>query len=124
MIAAAELAVQRMLTAEFIAADFIVLALERSARVSDGKGGYRVQRSTLAPQTFRLIPQGDTGGAVERLTADGKAVRPQYVLMGAHTVDLARGDLFAIGDRRYEVVFINENRQYEVKGEVAYLGGI
>ena len=121
MIDTGELEVQRQLTEEFIAADSVQIALERSVRTPDGAGGYATADPVpLAEQQFRLIPQQD--GATERLTADGKAVNPAYVLMGSYTADLQRWDEFELAGIRYQVVFINQNRQYEVKGEVAYLG--
>jgi hypothetical protein len=45
------------------------------------------------------------------------------MLMGRHDADMQRWDTFTAEDgTRYEVVFVNANRQYEVKGEVAYRG--
>jgi hypothetical protein len=120
VIAPGELSIQRRLTRVFIAADSVSISLHRNEKVPDGKGGYRTVKTDLPLQVFRLIPSGD--GATERLTADGKQVTPSYMLMGEWTCDLARGDTFERDGRRYEVVFINENRQYEIKGEVAYLG--
>jgi hypothetical protein len=34
---------------------------------------------------------------------------------------MERWDTFTMAGVRYQVVFINENRTYEVKGEVVYL---
>lgn len=79
----------------------------------------RVGTVTLPAQDFRLIPLGD--GASERLTLDGLRVTPSYMLMGEHTTDLARWDEFEVGGRRYQIVFVNENRQYQVKGEAIFL---
>ena len=121
MIAGAELAVQRMLTSAFIEADHLTVVLYRSVWTSDGAGGsVKGLPAPLAPQRMRLIPLGD--GAVERFTANGEAVRPSYKLLGKYDADMDRWDEFSLDGRRYEVVFINENRQYEVKGEVAYRG--
>jgi hypothetical protein len=120
MIAAGELAVQRRLTAEFIAADAIEVELLRAPITSDGAGGYLIGTPVArAIQVFRLIPSQD--GAQPRLTADGVEVTPSYMLMGPAGVDMARFDEFVVDGRRYQIVFLNENRQYEVKGEVAYL---
>jgi hypothetical protein len=119
-IEAAELAVQRNLTAAFIAADWMMVALERRTRTADGEGGYLEGPAVpLAAQRMRLIPRQD--GSVERMTADGKVVLPAYSLMGSHDADMERWDEFEVNGHRYQVVFINQNRQYEVKGEVAYL---
>ena len=121
MIPAGELDTQRRLTDAFIAADATELELSRRPRTPDGAGGYATGSPTaVAIQTFRLIPSVD--GAQERTLADGRAVNPGYMLMGSAGADLLRFDEFTIAGRRYQVVFINENQQYEVKGEVAYIG--
>lgn len=120
-IAPAELRAQRMLTKAFIDADSVTVTLYRSTAVADGAGG-TVQSSPapLPPQTMRLIPLRD--GAEQRLTRDGHSVTPQYMLMGTHDADMAEGDTFVTSKGRHVVVFINENTQYQVKGEVYYLG--
>lgn len=115
-----ELRAQTRISRAFIAADAISVELSRPTEVSDGAGGRsRTGFTTLPPQTFRLLPQED--GATARTTAEGETATPEYMLMGAPDVDVARFDEFQIGDRRYQVVYI-DNRQYEVKAEVIYLG--
>jgi hypothetical protein len=120
MISATELALQRALTAYFIAADSLSVALTRNTKVPTAAGGYKAVSTVLPVQTVRMIPLGD--GAAERLTADGKQVSPQYMLQGQWDADFARGDTFTLDGRRYELVFINQNVQYQVKAEVYYLG--
>lgn len=121
MIGAAELTIQRQLTASFIAADRISVVLQRSTRTDDGAGGTVTNPpAPLPPQTMRLIPLGDM--AQERFTANGQSVMPAYALLGLHTADLERWDEFEMAGRRYQVVFVSENTQYEKKGEVAYRG--
>jgi len=121
MIAEAELAIQRQLTSAFINADRISVILTRPVWVDDGAGGVtQGPPETLAPQTMRLIPLGDM--ASERFTANGEAVTPTYALLGLHTADIQRWDQCTINGRRYEVVFVSENMQYEMKAEVAYRG--
>jgi hypothetical protein len=123
MIAAAELAIQRRLTAAFINADYILAVLYRSTYTADGAGGeIKGEPEPLAPQRMRLIPLGD--GATPRTTANGESVTPSYMLMGTYTADIQRWDEVTVNGRRYQVVFINENQQYEVKAEVAYLDGV
>jgi hypothetical protein len=121
MISSVELSVQRMLTAAFLEADPLEIQLNRPTRTPDGAGGYV---DALVPvgglQRLRLIPLGD--GADQRTTADGVAVTPTYMLMGTHLANMRRWDEFSVDGRRYQIVFINQNTQYEVKGEVAYLG--
>ena len=119
-IQAAELEVQRNLTAGFIQADSKPIVLQRRTRTADGEGGYiDGEAAPLPTQWMRLIPRQD--GSVERTTADGRTVTPSYMLMGRHDADMQRWDEFEVGGHRYQIVFINEDRQYQVKGEVAYL---
>ena len=120
-IASGELSIQRRLTAEFIKSDSVDVVLYRSAPVADGKGGtVKGSPAPLPEQCMRLIPLGD--GATERFTANGQAVQPQYMLMGSYDADMQRFDSFTLDGVRYEVVFVNQNRQYETKGEVYYRG--
>jgi hypothetical protein len=123
MIPAAELAAQRRLTASFIEADPLEVQLMRSVRTPNGSGGYITEDP--APfgglQRMRLIPLQD--GQTERYDANGKQVFPLYMLMGSHDADMQRWDVFELNGERYQIVFINQNTQYEKKGEVAYLGG-
>lgn len=121
-IQAAELNVQRRVTKAFIQADSKQVVLLRASRVPDGSGGVAMGDPTPIPvQTMRLIPLG-RDGAQERFTANGEAVQPTYALLGEHTADVQRWDQFILDGARYEVVFIHENRQYELKAEVAYRG--
>lgn len=121
MIAAGELELQRRLTLGFLLADAQQIILQRPVRTSDGAGGTVVSSTiSLPPQTFRLLPSED--GATARTTAEGETATPEYMLLGRWDADLERFDEFQIGGRRFQVVFITENRQYESKGEVTYLG--
>ena len=120
MIADAELRAQQRITDAFVRADEISVELIRPFSMPDGAGGFvRGATETLSPQPFRLLPQED--GATARTTADGESATPEYMLLGRTGVDMARFDEFVIGERRYQIVYI-DNRQYEVKGEVIYLG--
>lgn len=121
MIPTAERDIQRRLTDEFIAADVVVLQLSRTTRIPNGAGGFKKTGvQDVTPQRFRLIPSQD--GATERTTVDGRAVTPSYMLMGEYSADLERFDEFELDGRRFQVVFINGKRDYETKGEVAYVG--
>lgn len=120
---AAELAVQRDLTTAFIAADPNNTVLMRQARTANGSGGWVLGPPVALPsQVTRLIPL--QSGATERHSQDGKLVQPTYALLAEWDADMQRGDKFTLNGRRYEVVFINENQSYELKGEVIYLGGV
>lgn len=122
-VSATELAAQRGLTAAFVSADAEPITLLRSEWVSDGAGGeVRQNPEPLPVQMLRFQPRQDGGSPRE--TADGQQVVPMYTLVGPHTADIDRWDEFTLHGNRYEVVFVYENRQYEVKAEVAYLGGV
>lgn len=120
MIAAGELEIQRKLTKAFVEADVLSLTFSRAVKTPNGAGGQTTTRVAVAAQAFRMNPLQDA--TASRLTADGKQVSPQYMLVGEYDRDVRRGDQFTIGGRRYEVVFVIENRQYQVKAEVYYLG--
>lgn len=116
-----ELRLQRKNTNAFIAADPYSITLVRRVRFVNGAGGItRGNETTLPAQTLRLLPQED--GATERVTAEGERATPEYVLLGTYDADMQRFDAFEYDGRRYEVVWISENRQYEIKGEVVHLG--
>lgn len=122
MIAAAELAAQRSMTTWFIRADQQSVTLERTEWIDDGAGGtYKGGVTPLAAQVMRLIPLRDVG-SVQRMTANGQSVEPTYALLGQWDADMERWDTFTIAGSVYEVVFVQENRQYETKGEVFYRG--
>lgn len=115
-----ERAVQRRITRAFIAADAVEVELSRRTRTPDGAGGVEVGPGVLlSPQRFRLLPQED--GATARVTSEGETATPEYMLLGDADVDVARWDEFELDGRRYQVVYI-DNRQYEIKAEVIYLG--
>lgn len=115
-----ELRAQQRITDAFAKADEISLSLVRATKVPDGAGGsVKGAPETLPPQPFRLLPQED--GATARTTADGESATPEYVLLGRTGVNMARFDEFTIGERRYQIIYIDD-RKYEVKGEAIYLG--
>lgn len=120
MIAPAELAAQRAITAAFVASDAQFIVLTRNVRTPNGSGGYTNTKAAQPKQSLRLQPAQD--GVGERTTADGRSVRPSYMLIGPHTASIQRFDEFTVGTRRYQVVFVQENQQYQVKAEVAYVG--
>lgn len=123
MIPTAELVWQRRNTQAFIDADWVTITLLRAEWSSDGAGGsVKGDSVPLTPQRMRLIPSQD--GATLRTTANGEEVAPDYTLMGLWDADIERWDEFTLNGMRYEIVFVNQNTQYETKGEVAYLGSV
>lgn len=120
MISEIEVAAQRAITAAFVAADAFSCVLTREQRVPDGEGGYTTEIAPIGAQALRLVPLQDA--TQDRTDATGNVVSPGYMLVGKWTADIARGDEFTKDERRYQVVFVLENQQYQVKGEVIYLG--
>lgn len=113
---------QQRLSRMFIEADPLEIQLMRATRTPNGSGGFITGDPAAVGglQRMRLIPLGD--GATERYDANGKQVFPLYMLMGTELADMQRWDEFELNGTRYQIVFINQNTQYEIKGEVAYLG--
>lgn len=121
MLNPAELTVQRMLTKSFIAADANSVALEPNTREPNGSGGYKISpQPSRDPQVMRLVPITTT--AFERQTLDGKVVTPQFVLLCEWDAVVERGDKFSLLGKRYEVVHVQEKREYMTKGETILLG--
>lgn len=120
MIAYLELLAQRALTRAFVEADSFSCVLVREVKVPDGSGGYTTTKTPRPAQTLRMVPLQDS--TQERTTPDGRVVTPGYMLIGTNSADIQRMDTFTKEGRRYEVVFLVENTQYQVKAEVAYRG--
>lgn len=121
MLSPAEVAIQRMLTEAFIAADANDVVLEPFSRESNGSGGYRkISQPPRAPQVMRLVPISTT--SFERMTLDGRTVSPQFVLLGQWNSLMDRGDKFSLLGKRYEVVHVQEKSEYIRKGESVLLG--
>lgn len=113
-----ELAAQRRITAAFVDADRFSCVLTREQRVPDGEGGYTTEVAPIDAQWLRLVPLQD--GTQDRTDNAGNVISPGYMLVGRYTADIKRGDVFTKEGRTYEVVFVQENQQYEVKAEVIY----
>lgn len=119
-ISEAELSAHRITTKWFVKADSFECALVRNSQVPDGAGGYTMSSITLPLQTLRMVPLQDSTS--NRISSDGRLLRPRYMLIGEWEVTIEKFDNFVKDDRRYEVVFVLDNDQYQVKAEVAYLG--
>lgn len=117
MIPSAEAAAQRLLTEQFIRADAENVVLTPRTRTGDGAGGFRTVASAPLPsQVGRLIPTKET--SVERPTLDGRLVLPEFVLLLNYGGTMSRGARFSLNGRDFEVVYVHENTEYQVKGEV------
>lgn len=116
----AERAIQRRLTTSFIATDPESIVLLPQTRTENGSGGFTVaQGDPRSSQTMRLIPLTNT--TTERLTLDGKMVVPKFMLMAQWDAIVDRWDQFELDGVRYEIVHLQEKRDYQTKAEVVYL---
>jgi hypothetical protein len=90
----AELRANRRNTKAFIAADPVELVLYRQEikRTSGGNLAKVGEPVPLAPQTFRMLPQGSAQADVRNTS--GKLAPQTYVLMGEWDADMARDDTF------------------------------
>jgi hypothetical protein len=124
-IEAVELRILRRNTEAFIAADERPITLRRATPVPTGAGSTRPGTPVPLPtQTMRLLPAAEST-STERRLPDGTVVKPTWVLLGLHTADMLRGDVFTISENPLvvgEVVYVHEKRAYEVKGEVIARG--
>ena len=116
-----ELKVNRKNTEAFISERPETITITRGgSRTSDGAGGWTTTPGApIQPQTFRLIIQG---GNVASRNIDGEEIKPAYVMVGRHDADLKTGDMFVKDGRNYDVVYVRDNRDYEVWAEVVYRG--
>lgn len=115
-----ELRIQRKLTAYFINADPELISLTPNEIQSNGAGGVRkTPLPPRPPQGVHLVPL--TSQVSERPTLDGKAVIPDFMLIGLHDMAIGRGDVFQARNSIFEVVHIHEKRDYETKAEAIRL---
>ena len=122
MESAAELKVHRANTKAFIEADKKTVVLLRSTRTPNGQGGFTISAPASRPaQTMRLIPTSGNR-SIERATIEGRSVTPDFILLGEWNCDMQRFDEFVDQGMRYQVVWVEEKRSYETKGEVVYIG--
>jgi len=118
-----ELTAMRAQTVGFIAADLESVVLVPHTRTPNGSGGYKTASGLpRSPQNMRLIPISTT--AFERSTLDGEAVVPQFILLGEWDCEMTRGDTFVVDGKRYEIVHIQEKRDYQTKGETVLRGDV
>jgi hypothetical protein len=117
---AAELELQEGLTRAFILADAEDLVLRRRTKVSDGAGGFTFTYTSLAEQTFRLLPQSDQVLEIE--DSNGRMAVPEFVLLGEAESDIARYDRFTWRGMEWEIVQVHTKPDYQRKGDVVRVG--
>lgn len=120
-----ELKLQRRNTAAFIAANSIQIALIPRKRVNTGTGSRLVDEEPRTGQTFRLIDQTRTFGAMPGLViaSDGKQRKADYQLLGEHDVVIGLYDYWidAYGTK-FEVGELLARNGYERRAQVVRYG--
>jgi hypothetical protein len=120
---AAETALQRKATTDFISYDSTEVILNRPTKEDNEAGGYREADPIVLPsQTMRLIRQAVAGRLNEVSLIDGTVVEETYHLLGEWDADVERGDFFFLGLERYEVAWVTRVSDYETKAGVANRG--
>ena len=107
----------RALTRAFIEDDPIDLVLTPRVRVKTQSGGWQfVDQANRASQRFKLIRMSATQRA--SVTVDGVERFIEYTLLGAHDAQMARYDVWTVGDLNYEIVEVVPENGYQTKGLV------
>lgn len=117
----AELALNRRVTQQFIAANPTTLVLQTGAMVKTAGGG-KVRSATASrpAQVFRLIAQNSAIGNLPgpQSTGDGEARKSTYQLLGQWDSTMQVGDWWESGGKRFEVIELLPFNGYETRGRV------
>lgn len=98
--------VAQEITRQFINENPIEVSLLRRVKVQTSSGGWRLAGSApMVPQRFRLVP-GQIYADTVRTTSDGRQIHPSHTIVGMYDADVANYDLFLVGDKKYEVVWV------------------
>lgn len=121
-----ELEAQKRVTAAFIAANPVSLALVPTTQVRTGSGGTRRQSEPSRPiQVLRLIQQNTQTGNVPGplRSGDGTSRKSTFQLLGRWDASMAVGDTWIDpAGQRLEVVEMLPFNGYEVRGRVEKSG--
>lgn len=121
MIPSAEAQAQRRITTEFIKADLSEIILVAYDRVSNGSGGFQmVEREDRVPQEGRIIPV--TANAPERMNQQGQRVIVEFMLIMEWDSVVEKWDRFIARGRLFEVLHVQEKRDYQTKAELITVG--
>jgi hypothetical protein len=95
-----------------------VLFQEQIAKIIGGnpsKARFHRNDLVLPEQTFRVSTA--PRNASERTTVAGTQATADIVIVGAPTLDVLRGDRFALNGNTYEVIFVNNSSKVLRKAE-------
>jgi len=113
---------KRLQVLAYIAEMPAVVTLSRKIRTpTPGGTGYKETPADLAPQRVRLDPVPSTRQA-NRQTPAGDVVRVDTQMIGAIDLDVETGDTFTTAEGKWQVVFVEVNRDIRTVADVHYLG--
>ena len=113
---AAELAIQRSLTHQFILANPSVVVLVPRTRIRQANGGYRQMNGPAREsQVMRLIEQAPPSVVT---LEDGTQRSLDYVLLADWNAQVAKGDVFSYEDDSLLVVELYHFNGYEIRASV------
>lgn len=123
MISQRELSVMSRQTKAFIDADYEEISIEpRTNRVSDGAGGWlETPEAPGLPIRVRMIPQSDNVPAAA--SPEGSRPIPDFVLMAMPGTNIERYDTFDWRGKTWEVSYVHEKPEYELKADVIIHAG-
>jgi len=111
------------LTQMFIDQRPIDVVLQRSAKVSDGQGGWtKTPLTTLPPQRVRKVATARLADLTARTTEDGAVVVPTAYLVCMPDVDIQRYDTFELAGILHEVLYVTRLPEWRVQAEVVERG--
>jgi hypothetical protein len=106
-------------TQMFIDANANTFNLQRSARVSDGAGGWTTGTpADVGAQTMRLVGLSQLSTQAERVSADGHIVRATFALVCLPSADIEVGDTFDFEGAVHEVLFVSTHPEWRKRAEV------
>lgn len=121
-----ELVASRRQIEAFIKADPVKVIFLRKTKIETADGGWRWSDPLPLPkpQQVRLIPFKRRLTEFLKNTELGDVSDLPYVLLGKHTLDVEKGDLFSIDGQKFEVKTL-DLAEPEVKtlAQVDYYGG-
>ncbi len=77
--------------------------------------------AALPAQTVRLVKPGSLSPR-ESISEAGKQVTADVLALGSTTLDIKRGDRFAVGGVAYLVIFVDKNSPVKIIAEAVALG--
>lgn len=112
-----ELVMHRRITAEFISASQVVLALTPRSRVRTASGGWTWVTGTTRPlQNFKLIEPREPASPIT--TADGVVRRIDFEILGNWNAVMEVGDVFNYDGAQWEIIELYPFNGWEMRGVV------